>query len=853
MSQNFSWQTDEDLGWDDPAPQPPPQPRRRLPWSWLLALAAAALLITAVIYARIQAQVKETTNRAEQDVLAAHQLSQNAAATGDLDLFRSNLSRRDASWAETQRELVTQGLFLDRTAFGLRWWGGTEIALTDAAATPTLPITITLAPDLLSAEILYEQEYLLSGSATTSETIRLQHTAVYRRGDGRWLRADPLDEFWGETREINKQFVTIRYNQRDELLVTRLAQDLNEQLLTMCQAFPSVTCNDNLPITVLFTRNPQHFFTLLDLEKILTTEEILRLPSPTLVGLPVDEAGYQAIMRGYATPLISLAVARFLGYECCHHSLFFRAFLDKELSILNLKPWPLTPEQYTQLLPSAPFDSISLIWLASRFNSNEPEEEVYLYTLVDYLAHEYPETDLALWQRWMRNGLTYWEWLETVVGVIKSQEIFNTKWLQFIQQQGSAAAAPPTLPPGELTLVCPTPEGMLNVYNYQPHTDEWGITLLDTSESPTTLGPRDTLNVFQAIPGGYITEQILSDERILVMLRNGLSAIIARAPLNEVSYTTSYPYLQLLGGRMPHNYFHFLSYSNTGNSEPQNWLVNLDECMDDNCEPQEISGMPIWSPDGRFTLLYDDYFSEGAESNINIRLGDENGQFISDVGLGQMPFWIDNSHFGYFHYELSEGGFDGTTDLYLGQIAYGPSPQPLLTHEQMLELLPQNVETDTYYMIWAAAQPGNSHHLALAVLPYNGYTARYFVLDLVWGENWQSLTSVEVIWDKPDMALPTFSVDGLFELFINLGGGSELPGAKFTLVNQITGATQVITSAGGENYYLNILPIWTDDGQWLINVTDMELLLANPYTRQEWRTPHALGICSQVFYMPLTE
>ena len=413
MSQNFSWKTDEDRGWDDPTPQPLPKPRRRLPWAWLLGLFAAAILITTVIYARIQEQVKETTTRAAQDVLAAHQLSQNAAASQDVDLFRTNLSRRDASWAETQRELVAQGLFQDRTAFSLRWWGQAGISLTDAAATPTLPITITLAPDLLSAEVVYEQEYLLSGSATTSETVRLQQTAIYRRGGGRWLRANPLDEFWGETVEIKKELLTVRYNQRDEVIVARLAQDLNEQLQAMCQTFPSVTCSDNFPITLLLTRNPQYFFTLLDLEEILTTEDTLRLPSPTLVGLPLDETGYQAIMRGYATPVISLAVARFLGYECCHHAFFFRAFLEKELSILGLQPWPLTPEQYTQLIPTELLDNTALTWSRSHFNNSDYVNVAYLYTLVDYLAHEYPETDLALWQRWMHNGFTFWEWLES--------------------------------------------------------------------------------------------------------------------------------------------------------------------------------------------------------------------------------------------------------------------------------------------------------------------------------------------------------------------------------------------------------------------------------------------------------
>ena len=851
MSQNFSWQTDEDRGWDDPSLQPPPRPRRKLPWTWLLVLSAAAFLITAVIYARIQEQVKETTARAEQDVLAAHQLSQNAAARQDVDLFRTNLSRRDASWAETQRELVAQGLFMDRTAFGLRWWGQAQISLTDAAATPTLPITITLAPDLLSAEVVYEQEYLLSGSATTSETVRLQQTAIYRRGGGRWLRADPLDEFWGETVEIKKELLTVRYNQRDEVIATRLAQDLNEQLLTMCQTFPSLNCTDDSHLTLLLTRNPTYFFTILDLEEIISTENILRLPSPTLVGLPLDETGYQAIMRGYATPLISLAVARFLGYECCHHAFFFRAFLEKELSILGLQPWPLTPEQYAQLIPTELLDNTTLTWSRSRFNNSDYVNVAYLYTLVDYLAHEYPETDLALWQRWMHSRFTFWEWLESVLGVIKSREMFNTEWMQFIQQQRSVAAATsPSLPTGQLHLACNNNIGAFNVYTYQPQTDEWGITLLDTRETPT-FDSSDALNFFQAIPGGYIMDQLIGPERALVLFRNGLLSIVAQAPLNEVLYTAPYPYLQLLGGKAPENYFYFQSYSRDGSERPHHWLVNLDECTG-TCQPQEIAGMPIWSPDRQFMLLFDDYFYEDEDGTINIRLADRTGQIINEVSLGQMPFWIDNTHFGYFQYQTVDGEFTGMTDLYIGEMAYGSGPQPLLTHEQLLVLLPQDAGND-YYMIWAAARPGDSHNLSLVVLPNGGDTERYFVLDLLWDENWQALTSVEVIWDKTIMALPSYSPDGLFELFIDLGGGALESQLELTLLNRETGVMQTTPVTVGENYYLNIFPIWSEDGQWLINVSDAEVLLVNPYTGQEWRTPHALGMCNQIFYTPAVE
>ena len=103
------------------------------------------------------------------------------------------------------------------------------------------------------------------------------------------------------------------------------------------------------------------------------------------------------------------------------------------------------------------------------------------------------------------------------------------------------------------------------------------------------------------------------------------------------------------------------------------------------------------------------------------------------------------------------------------------------------------------------------------------------MLDLVWDENWQALTSVEVIWDKTIMALPTYSPDGLFELFMDLGGGALESQLELTLLNRETGAMQTTPVTVGENYYLNIFPIWSEDGQWLINVSDAEVLLVNPY------------------------
>ncbi len=229
-------------------------------------------------------------------------------------------------------------------------------------------------------------------------------------------------------------------------------------------------------------------------------------------------------------------------------------------------------------------------------------------------------------------------------------------------------------------------------------------------------------------------------------------------------------------------------------------------------------------------------------------LADRNGQIINEVGLGQMPFWIDNTHFGYFQYQMVDGEFISTTDLYIGETTYGPSPQPLLTHEQMLGLLPQDVGNDSYYMIWAVARPGDSHNLSVLVLPHGDDVPQYFVLDLVWDESWQSLISIDPR-SINNMSLPTYSPDGLFELFIDLSGGSEELQSQLAFLNRETEAIQIVPVTVGDILFFSI-PIWSDDGQWLINVSDVEILLVNPYEGLEWRTPHGLGVCNQFFYAP---
>lgn len=838
---NFSWQTDEETGWDDPLPQSKPTPPRKLPWRWLLIFLAAAALIAVIVYTRIQQQIETATAQAKQDVLATHQVSQNAAATGDLDLFRTNLSRRNPEWADTQRELVTEGLFLDRSAFGLRWWGETEIQLTDAAATPTLPITITLSPDFLAAELIYEQEYLLTEGTNISQTVRLQQTAIYRRGGGRWLRADPLDEFWGELKATNRPYLTVQFNARDQVMATRLANDLNAQLATLCQTMAEDLCDEDFRIRLLFTRNPNRFFTMSDLEETITLdeEERLRLPSPTLVGTPLDEAGYEAILRGYARPLLALAIARLTNYECCEHGMVFRAFLEKALSRLDIQSWPLTSEAYNQLEIAALPDPALRLWRFDSLESRLTEDRLFLYAFVDFLTESYaPEVAVLQWQAALANLPDYWEWLQSLAGPVEDQRVFQTQWMGFIKQQIQDQLLPLELPAGKVQLSCITNTGQTTLYEYRPQLNEWQAAAYSA-------------NLLEPVRDGYVYEDLVNRGRTLFFVQGDKTAIITTTTTTTnslgTSFSLSYPFLQILNGHLPQNQFHFVSYRPNNNGAVQNWLVNLDECTNGVCNPRPVSGIPVWSPDEQHILFYNELFS--GDKITNIQLADSNGQVIGAVGFGQYPIWLDNSHYAYFSYNLEDIQQEIlTADLYIGHIN-GESPQPAFTYADLQNLIPTISDEQRYLMFFGQARPGDHQEISILVFPWNEFTGEphVYVITLQWDEGWQELTTSYIAWDGLSVVIPTYSPDGEFELFINVDDVDS--GIILTIRNLTTGEEQVVLDLSEESFFSSF-PVWTEDSRWLMYANSNELLFVAPQEGYEWRVPHAFSQCNQTYYRP---
>lgn len=341
MGTEFNWHSEDDQ-WDEivAAPAGAPSAWRRLrPWLLALVLVATAAFL---IYRQLQTGVDETEARLREEVLASHSLVEQAAAAGDGELLHSFLSGRDQAWTAAQETLARRGQLFDLELFGL------TAAAPDGGPFGEGPL-ITLSNDFTTATIVADYAFHTWNSDGITQTIRLERTAVFRHGPDRWLWAPPDPDFWGNRQSSRRLAVIYDYPARDGALVQRLSRDLDNKISELC-ALNGMPCPPAPEVTLHFSTDPKSLLNIHDWPYHLGRGREIELPAPSLIGRPVDEAAYQALFRGYAGLVIAPLVADFVNYECCAQVHLFNALLDKQLSQLELRPWPLTPDDYQALL-----------------------------------------------------------------------------------------------------------------------------------------------------------------------------------------------------------------------------------------------------------------------------------------------------------------------------------------------------------------------------------------------------------------------------------------------------------------------------------------------------------------------
>ena len=831
---SFEWRTDEDDGWQEEASSGETTALRRWPWRFGLLVLLGLIAAWAVVQWQINQRVIAATGEVETELLATHNFVLQTAVSRDDDLFKANLSARSPDWGEVQKSLLNEGLLLDRPMLG--WQYEPHLPL-DAA-----DVTLELSPDLRAAELIYLQAYVIQKPSGVTETVTLQQTAVYRLGSTRWLYAPPYEEFWGNWVTNSGEHLTLVYPTRDAGLAEQLAVDLDALLAQMCAELDGLNCGSRLRVHFRLDTDPESLLTSNEIETILSGGLRLNLPTPTLVGLPIDEAGYQALYQAYGIQLATAVLAHQIEYDCCRHQLFFRALRDYQLATLGLQVWPIDDAAYSQMLTSGFDGDVGRHWTRRwhqlplqplQVHQQEAPEPLFqqVYMLIEYLAAQETAVSPIQMMRLMERS-SYEDWLAEVLPGEYEENLFAAHFLEYIYQQTVVAqqSDPPLpLPSGTITMICSQFGQAKGVFQYDLASGEWREHLrFSSSDSESTNihsmdGERFLVSDHQFTPQTSDTtiSLITPDEEIVLEEMQGSG---------QPDYFLNYWFMDIDG-----DFFVRALYEGRGVS---NLTLRATDCPADTCPELPLPGWPNLSPDKQHVLAM--AFPEDgsgvivrAELQAEIFVGAVLSSELELVGQGGYSFWLDNTTYGFWQME-DEGLALVTAALPHNEL------HVLLTEDRLLEEIPAANRPSLLLPGRVLANPQNPQELLLQVVSEsNGASNQSYLFKLSLAPDLASVLSLEMLPHGP-ATIDTIGYSPNGRYFILIDFPSNGSGTAFFLLDQETG------QLSGPFHSRSFSLPWSADEQWFVLDSGNYLSLQAPAHDYQYFIPHGLGNCQQV-------
>lgn len=860
---NFDWQQ-EDHKWDEPSPTPlPNSEKHKRPFIFSLIIILALVLAGWVVYRQVNEEVASATTAVQTDILATHNLVQTAVFNRDDELLKTLLSSRLDEWTAAQEAALTAGVLYGREPWGLNPVSAISPSPLFVADLET-QAHLTLSADLNSAELQFPQAYSVLTSAAISETVVLTQTAVYRRGERRWLLSPPTADFWGKWVTNKGQYLTLVYPQRDAELAERLANDLESMLDEICVHPALPDCPTDMNIAVRLDTNPDGLVKGVDRRTLFKEQPYLNLPTPTLFGLPQDEAGYEAFLGAYKYLLATAVFADLYEWTCCRHAAIFQVLADYQLSQMDIRPWPVLAEWHRRALrESRTLQNLDIYWRSFQFAGATDNSE-FLYTLFDFLFREYPalsptlllptlstDSDLSLWLSDALNQAGY----QSGAPSILLQQLDNEWWrFAFTQTLLAQKGQPPPLPlpDQDIALLC------MSDNNFDTVTT---MTLSRFNHDTNKAQEMAVYNGYAPLINPFLDDSGLVVQSLDLAKRNEWQTEIWQFGAEKI-----------LLANEGDTFFSFGQFDPTGRyvvtftgvderATPQPLLVDLTSCAESTCTLLPLAGLPYWSPDGRQTLLaHANIFNDASflrngrimlfdayqpPTIVTFWLGDALGQLPeaepTGLGTGYSPFWVNNDTFGFVRYapETNEP-----------EVVVRPVSEDTLTTVITLAdiqaLVPNSVRqpVNIRYVITHPAQPDKLFAVALDAL---GQEAYVFAYDLNSGTLDLRLQS-QIL---PFHSLG-FSPNGRW--LVLTGTDNESIGGTSTLYFHDIAAHETKTYAAEYGRFMfSPLYDWSLDGNWLLFLVDRRVVsLVAPEYDYQVVFAHEQGNCLPVAWINRT-
>lgn len=897
MSNGFDWQTEEEAekawaGWDDPPPPSSPinkgpnfQSLRRY-WRVIAVVGVLGIAVGLVVWRQVSRRAEATMQAIRADVVSSYNLTHTAAESGDEELFRSLLSGRDSGWTQANLFLFQQKQLFDHPQMGLRAEPAslpfTLQTEPDEQAADQSTVEVELSPDLVQAEVVAVRPFtvLTTGQPTAAEPVLLRQTSLYRRGSQHWLLSPPLNEFWGEWQTIEGERLTVLVPERDLTIGERLAADLDQLLLRACDELADLDCPADWQITLRLEGDPQILREMAEVSVRPSPNSFIELPTPTLVGLPVEdneaqaEAGYAALLNGYTSQLFRASVADLLGYACCQAVLVYNALVDYQLGELGLQPWPVDAAMYQQVLTErARGQDIERLFRVNEDTSHFYEEDNRpdaLYAFLDYLLQTLPDSSPARMIEYLRKGEGFSFWFDRLLADQPDQaevallrtDLDRAWWLAAYQAGAETETA--ELPAQDLYMTCTSlddPEGeeLSSVLRYVAERNVWE----EVYEMRGYAWP-----VF--LPG---SNQLLLQEFAPVEQQWGLTLLSKGTPRTLAERT---PQARLTFGETdPNGRWLVVYFFNDVQQRISAMLYPIDECPDGDCSPVELPGFVRWSPEGTFAI----YANTNGDTfptviSINNRRWSLTNEFavlaaaplflgagtdpamdmdqLELVGEGYSPFWVSEHEYGFIRQDPDQMD---KQEVVLGEVEAGTqqistgSQQTILSTADLIQRIPETNQPVDLRLAYVASHPSDSNLLFVAALGRQTPRNQLFIF------------SLERDGGQPELRLQA-DMDIYHSLGFSPDGRYLVMTGRDERTNRSSDSTAILLLHHIENNettpFLTRQPAflvstsynWSADSQWLTFVmTDNMVAAVAPDAHDIRPLVHSHGACTSVTWL----
>ncbi|GAB4266076.1 MAG: hypothetical protein Kow0080_06970 [Candidatus Promineifilaceae bacterium] len=800
MKPDFSWQTEEEEAFavEEAVVQ------RKRPFLWLPALLVGVIVLGGwLLWRQVNRQAAQVESTVEADILASHQLILSSAYRGDRPLFANFISGREP-WSSQTLALMEEGLLFNRMDMGLMWQPGT-------AVTPT----ITLSPTLAAATVVFTQTYTIDVGHGLTESVQLQHTAVYRKGPNRWLLAPPDEPAAAPaTQTIESQRLRMVFPQTEAATAARLAVDLDTAVNAMCH-LPGLTCPDTFQL-FLFLDNTPETLQMTQLSALLQRgEPRLTLPAPSLVGMPVNEVAYEAVAHGYARLVVGAALAELVGYECCQHNVWFQALWLESLRQLGLAPSPLSPADWAALSRELP--AVEAMGDVLGVDDWVEKDAAGVTPVCAYAAFLTQEKQMPIGQLLRQLAPDAAPFPD---GLALGEED-DRAWWGYILASAPVLLPPVPFPAQDVAMACTNEAGM-TLLTYEPETAVF---------SPQQTWPYTRVAML-ALPDGGVALSLTTPKGESTF---GGEALLWRAgqsvgqslPVEVVD--ASSPDLTPMPVGVGEN-GRYLIYHQPAISSLPYTLLDVAVCLQDGvCDRSQIIGYPLWSPDGSRMLAMGNGQNPFAGSQMKdglIFLGDDHAGGVDVTAVGTNPFWLDTAVIGY----VTENRIVNSLDLETLNQA------EVLAVQDLTDLLLEGEAAPTIDFVMP--DPNQPERLILFVLRGGGGGA-LLAYDVAAGEGVQLALVAE---GRPYTHTYAFSPDGQW-----------LAVLASDAVSRYT-ALHVIHLQNGKSYartWQAAAPAplgWGADG-WLTFVQNGVVMLVHPETGYETAVLPPKTVCQTAVWM----